>query len=152
MDETALTAFARARGIVPRDASGDGCRIDQSLWGRTITFREEAERPGIARRAMSADAAHLEILFEAGVPVAINDVPMSPVELLESLALIAGRHGVGYFERAGDGCTIAYDAPAAAVLHTARAALDGHTGVVHLTVVDGKCAVLDPSTEVVNLA
>jgi argininosuccinate synthase len=152
MDATTLTAFARARGVVPRDASGPDCRIDQNLWGRTITFRDQAERPRMARRATSADAAHLEIRFEAGVPVAINDVPMPPVELLESLALIAGRHGVGYSESAGDGCTIVYDAPAAAVLHTARAALDGQTGVVHLAVVDGKCAVVDPSMEVVNLA
>jgi argininosuccinate synthase len=152
MDATALTAFARARGVVLRDASVHGCRVEQNLWGCTITFRDEADRPRMARRATSADAAHLEIRFEAGVPVAINDVPMPPVELLESLALIAGRHGVGYFESPGDGCTIAYDAPAAAVLHTARAALDGQTGVVHLTVADGKCAVLDSSTEVVNLA
>ena len=89
----------------------------------------------------------------AGVPVAINDVPMPPVELLESLALIAGRHGVGRFETAPHGRTILYDAPAAAVLHAARAALGGQAGVVQLAVVDGRCAVLDPdNTEVVNLA
>ncbi|HEU4689778.1 MAG TPA: hypothetical protein VFS23_15505, partial [Vicinamibacterales bacterium] len=97
--------------------------------------------------------AHLEIRFESGVPVAINDVPMPPVEMLESLALIAGRHGVGHHETSDDGRTIVYDAPAATVLHTARAALGEQTGVVYLNVVDGQCAVLDPNnTEVVNLA
>jgi argininosuccinate synthase len=85
--------------------------------------------------------------------VAINDVPLPPVEMLESLALIAGRHGVGRFETSGDGRTIVYDAPAATVLHAARAALGEQTGIVHVTVTDGRCAVLDPNnTEVVNLA
>lgn len=155
MDATELTAYARARGMAPQAASDPGCDIDQNLWGRTITFRDAEEWPKLAHpaTASSADAAHLEIRFEAGVPVAINDVPMPPVELLESLALIAGRHGVGRFETALHGRTILYDAPAAAVLHAAVAALDGQAGVVQLAVVDGRCAVLDPdNTEVVNLA
>ncbi len=155
MNPLELMAYARARGIAPRNASDDGCRIDENLWGRTIGFADAEGLPKLARRAAASsnDAAYLEIRFEAGVPVAINDVPMPPVEMLESLALIAGRHGVGRFETSGDGRTIVYDAPAATVLHTARAALGGQTGVVHLTVVDGRCAVLDPNNmEVVNLA
>jgi hypothetical protein len=46
-----------------------------------------------------------------------------------------------------------YDAPAAAVLHTAVAALGGQSGVVQLSVRAGRCAVLDANnTEMVNLA
>lgn len=155
MNPAELMAYGRARGIAPRDHSDNGCRIDENLWGRTIGFADTNGRPKLADRAAasSGDAAHLEIRFEAGVPVAINDVPLPPVEMLESLALIAGRHGVGRFETSGDGRTIVYDAPAATVLHTARAALGEQTGIVHLTVTDGRCAVLDPNnTEVVNLA
>jgi argininosuccinate synthase len=155
MDPAELATYARTRGMAPRDTSNSDCRIDENLWGRTISFRDGDGRPKLAHRlaASTADAAHLEIRFESGVPVAINDVPMPPVEVLESLALIAGRHGVGHLETSGDGRTIVYDAPAATVLHTARAALGEQTGVVYLNVVDGQCAVLDPNnTEVVNLA
>ena len=46
-----------------------------------------------------------------------------------------------------------YEAPAAVVLHTARAALDGRSGVVELAVKDGRCAVVDANnTEMVILA
>jgi argininosuccinate synthase len=155
MDQAELTAYARARGMALRAAADGGGRIDENLWGRTIRFRDADGRPKAAHRiaASTTDAAYLAIRFEAGVPVAINDVPMPPVEILESLALIAGRHGVGHRETSGDGRTIVYDAPAATVLHAARAALGEDTGVVHLNVVDGQCAVLDRNNpEVVNLA
>jgi argininosuccinate synthase len=75
--------------------------------------------------------------------VSINEVPMPPVELVESLALIAGRHGVGRLESSRNGRTVVYDAPAAMVLHTAHAALTGRTGVVHLSVLNGGCTVLN---------
>jgi argininosuccinate synthase len=155
MDAPSLMAYARRHGVAHQNASDHRCRIDQNLWGRATSFREVDERPALAHRAPASpdDAAHLAIRFEAGVPVAINDVPMPPVELLESLALIAGRHGVGRFETSGRGCTLVYDAPAAAVLHTAVAALGGQSGVVQLSVRAGRCAVLDANnTEMVNLA
>ena len=47
------------------------------------------------------------------------------MELLESLTLIAGRHGIGRFETSEGGRTLVYEAPAAVVLHTARAASTG---------------------------
>ena len=39
--------------------------------------------------------AGLELGFERGVPVAINGVPLDLSELIESLSIIAGQHGVG---------------------------------------------------------
>ena len=155
MNPPELMAYARTRGLAARESTDNGCRIDENIWGRTIGFADTDGRPKLTEYAAKSpdDGAHLEIRFEAGVPVAINDVPMRPVEILESLALIAGRHGVGRFETSGEGRTIVHDAPAAIVLHTARAALGERTGVVHLTVMDGRCAVLEPNnTEVVNLA
>ena len=155
MDSAQLSAYARERGIPPRAPSDQSCRIEQSLWGRTISFRDVDGRPeesGLKAMVKPTEPAHLDILFEAGVPVSVNAVPMPPVELVESLALIAGRHGVGRLESSRNGRTVVYDAPAAMVLHTARAALRGRTGVVHLTVLNGGCMVLDSNTEVVNLA
>lgn len=39
--------------------------------------------------------AHIEVAFEAGVPVAVNGIPMALHELTESLATIAADHGIG---------------------------------------------------------
>ncbi len=155
MDDRQLDAYARARGIAPKRPSDPDCRIEESLWGRMISFYDVHGRPeGTHRQAIvrPAESARLAIRFEAGVPVSINDVPMPPVELIESLAIIAGRHGVGRLESSRNGRTVVYDAPAAMVLHTARAALVERTGVVHLSVLNGGCTVLNSDTVVGNLA
>jgi argininosuccinate synthase len=155
MDASELDAFARAHGIPPRRPSDPDCRVEQSLWGRMISFYDVQGRPeGTHRRAVvkPTESARLAIRFESGVPVSINEVPMPPVELVESLALIAGRYGVGRLESSRNGRTVVYDAPAAMVLHTAHAALSGRTGVVHLSVLNGGCTVLNPNTEVGQLA
>ena len=39
--------------------------------------------------------AHIELLFEEGIPVAVNGVSMGLPELTESLSTIAADHGVG---------------------------------------------------------
>ncbi len=74
------------------------------------------------------------------MPVAINGVPMSAAELIESLSLIAGQHGVGWQE--------AVPAPAAVVLRTAYAALREPAGMVTVTVSRGQHVALasTPST------
>jgi argininosuccinate synthase len=152
MNETELAAYARNHRVAP--LSAPGCRIDQNLGGRVISFPEDQERPELVRpkSATQSEPAALGVRFEGGVPVAINDVPMSPVELVECLALIAGRHGVGRFEGSSHGRTLVYDAPAAAVLRVARAAVGGPSGVARLSVLSGTCTVLDPNADVVNLA
>src|SRR5687768_8149643 len=43
-------------------------------------------------------AAYVEIAFDGGVPVSINDVALPLLELIESLSVIAGQHGVGRVE------------------------------------------------------
>jgi argininosuccinate synthase len=152
MDATQLSAYAHARGVSPKPPTGTHCRIDQNLWGRTISFRDSDERPGLKSLETLTETARVDIRFKNGEPVAINDVPMAPVELVESLALIAGRHGVGRLEHNRDGYTVVCDAPAATVLHAARAAMRGPNGVTQLSLSNGTCTVLPSSTEVVNLA
>jgi argininosuccinate synthase len=152
MDATQLSAYARAHGVPPAHASGPLCRIEQNLWGRTISFRESEGRPDVNSIAALTEAARVDIRFENGDPVAINEVPMAPVELIESLALIAGRHGIGRLEHRRDGYTVVYDAPAAIALHAARTALRGPDGVAQLSLSNGTCTVLRSNAEVVNLA
>ena len=135
-DHAAIDAAARAidpfirvidaRGMTPaapRDT------VHTTLWGRSIErgSRPAGEPPDAiysltapAKRAPDAPA-HLEIAFEAGLPVAVNGVPMTLTELIESVTTIAGHHGVGRVKDDASGA--ACEAPAAVVLHAARAAL-----------------------------
>jgi argininosuccinate synthase len=78
--------------------------------------------------------AQLELVFEDGVPIGINGVSMSLTELIESVSLIAGRHGVG---RVG-----AVEAPAAVVLHAACSALREPSGLVRISLHRGRHTVL----------
>jgi len=66
--------------------------------------------------------AYVEIAFERGVPTEINGVEMPLLDLIVSLATIAGAHGVGRIDMvenrlAGVKSREVYEAPAAVVLH-----------------------------------
>jgi len=136
-DHKAIEAAARAiepsmRVIVAAGArsADDGYTVHTTLWGRS--FERGPRHAGDAlpeeiyslttssMRAPDA-AAHLEISFESGLPVAINGVPMTLTELIESVTTIAGNHGVGRVT--DDVSGTAGEAPAAVVLHAAHAAL-----------------------------
>ena len=100
--------------------------------------------------------AHVEIGFDGGVPLAINGVPMALTELIESLSIIAGHHGVGRLERVGDpGVT---EAPAGVVLVAAYAALaeachpGPASGHVRLTLLQGDHSVIavEPGSRVLD--
>ena len=72
-----------------------------------------------------ADPAYVELTFEAGVPVALNGVPMPLVELIATVATIAGHHGVGRIDMVenrllGIKSREIHEAPAAVVLHAAH--------------------------------
>jgi argininosuccinate synthase len=86
--------------------------------------------------AASDSPAVVEIAFDRGVPIAINDVAMPLVELIESLALIAGQHGVGRVEDV--------EAPAAVILHAGLQA--GPHATVRLKLLKGSC---EPVAELV---
>ena len=89
--------------------------------------------------------ASVELAFERAIPVSINGVEMSPVELIQSLQTIAGAHGIGRtVSNAGGegGARVIHEAPAALALHTAYAVLqDREAGVVHLTFHKGECRI-----------
>ena len=105
-----VAAIERAAEVLDRS------QVDENLWGRRgadwVLTRPAADAPDTA--------ADVEITFERGVPVAVNGVPMGMLELIESLSIIAGHHGVGRIGSA-EPCV---EAPAAVVLHAALAALE----------------------------
>jgi argininosuccinate synthase len=109
--------------------------------------RSLVERPVIDPSDAPDAAAHVDLQIEGGVPVAINGVPLSVAELLESVALIAGQHGVGRLPH--------LEAPAIAVVHAAYRALDGGDGVVRFRLHKGELSVLpvhDSNPQLVNNA
>ncbi|MDA1184899.1 MAG: argininosuccinate synthase [Acidobacteria bacterium] len=116
-----VVALAPALEVVAAGCGDGARRAHGNLWGR-------AHAAGAPRAKAPDNPAHIEIGFDEGVPSAINGVPMPLVELIESVSVIAGRYGVGWIDALGpdpveDGDR-RYEAPAAAVLHAARAALE----------------------------
>jgi argininosuccinate synthase len=105
-----VAAIEQARDVIDRS------RTDENLWGRQgdacVLTKSSEQAPDTP--------VYVELVFERGVPAAVNGVPMGMTELIESLSIIAGHHGVGRIESAGF-CT---EAPAAIVLHAAHAALE----------------------------
>jgi argininosuccinate synthase len=109
--------------------------------------RTLVERPVTAPADAPDTPAHVDLQMQAGLPVAINGVPLTVAELLESVALIAGRHGVGRLPQ--------IDAPGVAIVHAAYRALDGRDGLVRFRLHKGELAVLpthDPNPILVNHA
>jgi len=142
MNRDALAEYARRHGVAAWVQHGAG-RIEQTLWGRCV-IGNHGEEPGESapRPPTQEQLVHLEITFERGVPVAVNGVTMSPVELIESVALIAGRSGVGRLATDGGGYRVVYDAPAAVTLRAARAASVDGGGVVRLSFLNGQYTVM----------
>ncbi len=63
----------------------------------------------------------IEITFEAGVPTALDQVPLAPITLIDQLNSLAGSHGIGRFEglehlAGGEKVFEVREAPAAHVL------------------------------------
>src|SRR2546422_5362475 len=66
---------------------------------------------------------------EEGTPVAVNNVPLGPVELLESLNALAGEHGVGRADVVEDRLVGmksrgVYETPGGTLLHAAHRELE----------------------------
>jgi argininosuccinate synthase len=109
--------------------------VDTNLWGRAIQYgaiddpwTEAPEDVYTLTKTPAAcpdEAAYVEISFDSGTPVAINGVEMGILELIGSLGIIAGAHGVGRIDMvenrvAGSKAREIYEAPAAVVLHGAH--------------------------------
>ena len=134
--------YAAERGIEVPITKASPYSVDVNLWGRSIEtgiledpwasppadVYEWTVDPG------KAPAIPTEVIigFEGGVPVSLDTEPIAPVELIERLNALGGRHGVGRIDHVEDRLVgiksrEIYEAPAAVILHTAHAALEGLT-------------------------
>jgi argininosuccinate synthase len=139
MTRTDEIEYARARKIPVPVTLASPYSTDSNLWGRSIECGV-LEDPWVeppdeiytltrAARDCPDEPAYLEIDFEAGVPVRTNGIDMPLLELIESLEIIAGTHGVGRIDMVenrlvGIKSREIYEAPAAVVLHTAHNELE----------------------------
>jgi argininosuccinate synthase len=140
-------AYAREHGIpVKGGTEVTPYSIDDNLWGRSSEGRwieDLAHAPEddvfqlVTRPEEAPDEPEVvELEFVAGVPVGLNGSRMGLVELLEAVAEIGCRHGVGIVDHIEDrivGLKVRdiYEVPAAAIVLTAHQELEHLVGTIH---------------------
>ncbi|WP_461215403.1 argininosuccinate synthase [Lacticaseibacillus sp. GG6-2] len=90
-------------------------------WGMSVSPEEAPDEP-----------TFLDLTFEKGLPVAINDTPMPLATLIKNLNQVAGDNGIGRIDKienrmVGIKSREVYEAPGAAVIMTAHHELENLT-------------------------
>jgi argininosuccinate synthase len=140
-------AYAREHGIPVKGGTEVApYSIDDNLWGRSSEGRwiedlnhapEDDVFQLVTRPEEAPDEAEtVTVEFEAGVPVGLNGEHLGPVELLERVAEIGCRHGVGIVDHIEDrivGLKVRdiYEVPAAAILLPAHQELEKLVCTIH---------------------
>ena len=140
-------AYAREHGIpVKGGVEAAPYSIDDNLWGRSSEGKwiedlqhapEDDVFQLVTRPEEAPDEAEIvEIEFEHGVPVGLNGEKLGLVDLLERVAELGIKHGVGIVDHIEDrivGLKVRdiYEVPAAEILLTAHAELERLVGTIH---------------------
>ncbi len=133
--------YAVERGIEIPITRSSPYSIDVNLWGRSCETGV-LEDPWVAPPAdayewtvapgRAPDPIELTIGFEGGIPLSVDGERLDPLVLVERLHALGGAHGVGRIDHVEDRLVgiksrEIYEAPAAAILHTAHRGLEGLT-------------------------
>jgi len=145
-------AYARRHGIPVKSQPGESTEeqapysIDDNLWvrsseGRWIEDLAHAPDDDVFQLVTRPEAApeeprRLELEFDAGVPVALDGEPLGLVELIERVAAIGARNGVGIIDPIEDrvvGLKVRdiYEAPAAVIILAAHQELERLVCTIH---------------------
>ncbi len=140
-------AYAREHGIpVKGGTEAAPYSIDDNLWGRSSEGRwiedldhapEDDVFQLVTRPELAPDEPEtITVEFDRGVPVALNGARLDLVELVEAVAEIAARHGVGIVDHIEDrivGLKVRdiYEVPAAAILLPAHDELERLVCTIH---------------------
>ena len=137
LDRKTELKFAKKHGI-KIDAVAKKFSIDQNLWGRAIEggvledpFKEPPSNVFIWTKTknLPANPSYLEIVFEKGIPVAVDGKRLNPISLIEYINKKAGASGVGIVDHIEDRVVgiksrEVYETPAATCLIEAHADLE----------------------------
>ncbi|MEC1375292.1 argininosuccinate synthase [Heyndrickxia oleronia] len=131
--------YAEKHGIpIPIDLDNP-FSIDANIWGRACEagvlenpWNEAPEEAFAWTNPIEKTpdvAEYIEISFDKGIPVAINDQEMGVVELIETLNELAGKHGIGRIDHienrlVGIKSREVYENPAAILLINAHKELE----------------------------
>jgi argininosuccinate synthase len=140
-------AYARQHGIpVKGGTEAAPYSIDDNLWGRSSEGGaiEDLDEPPpddvfqlVARPEDAPDQPELvRVGFEGGCPVSLDGQRLGLVELLERVAELGRRHGVGIVDQIEDrvvGLKVRdlYEVPAAAIVLTAHRELEKLVSTIH---------------------
>ena len=134
-----LIAYVRAKGIPVQATLEKPYSTDRNLWHCSHEggiLEDPSKQPPEHIFVMTRDPleapelpAVVEIGFEEGTPVAVDRVPLGPVELLETLNAVAGEHGVGRADVVEDRLVGmksrgVYETPGGTLLHAAHRELE----------------------------
>ena len=132
-------AYAKEHGIPVPVTTASPYSTDENLWGRSVECGvledpaieppEEAFAWTASPLAAPAEPTHVNVRFEAGVPVALAGRPTDLLTIITKLNAIAGAHGVGRIDHlesrvVGIKSREVYECPAATVLIEAHQALE----------------------------
>jgi argininosuccinate synthase len=134
-------AFAEDRNLPIDVTKSSPYSVDQNLWGRAVEtgFLEDiwnAPTEDVyaytVNPASARSADEVIVSFERGVPVAIDEQPVTPLEAVTRLGQRAGAQGVGRLDMVEDRLVgiksrEVYEAPAAIALITAHQELENVT-------------------------
>jgi argininosuccinate synthase len=133
--------YAEEHNLPIQQSKKNPYSIDKNVWGRAVEtgFLEDPWNAPIEdlyeyTLDPSADgpADELTITFERGIPVAIDGSPVTPLQAVEQMNAIAGRHGVGRIDIVEDRLVgiksrEVYEAPGAIALIAAHEELENLT-------------------------
>ena len=113
--------------------------IDENLWGiavecgiledPTVPPPDDAYQITSSPKNAPEQSETISIEFQQGIPVSLNGIQFSAVELVKTLNFIGGKHGIGRMDLienrvVGIKSREVYEAPAAVILHAAHKELE----------------------------
>ncbi|TAL45804.1 MAG: argininosuccinate synthase [Salinibacterium sp.] len=133
--------YAEEHNLPIRQSAKNPYSIDKNVWGRAVEtgFLEDPWNAPIEDLyeytmdpSVAKPADEIVITFSSGIPTAIDGVAVTPLQAVEKLNELAGKHGVGRIDVVEDRLVgiksrEVYEAPAAIALIEAHEALESLT-------------------------
>jgi argininosuccinate synthase len=131
--------YAKLHNIPVKATKDNPYSIDENLWGiavecgvledPTVAPPDDAYQITVDPKNAPDTPAYITIGFEKGVPVSLNGVELSAVELVSQLRDLGAAYGVGRLDLienrvVGIKSREVYETPAAVILHTAHSELE----------------------------